>query len=92
MRGRVTAITLTLSAAERQTLRRLERTLPPREQRRLRSILLFSRGGVSISDVSRQVGLSRRNVYKWIERYKQYGVDGLLYLPRTAGHERSRDD
>lgn len=35
------------------------------------------RGKVSLSELCRRYGISRKTGYKWIERYREQGVDGL---------------
>lgn len=35
------------------------------------------RSGLSVSELCRRYGVSRKTGYKWIERYRQQGVDGL---------------
>lgn len=35
------------------------------------------RGGVPLSELCRRYGISRKTAYKWIERYRQLGLDGL---------------
>lgn len=37
----------------------------------------------SKTDLSNKYGLSRPTVYKWLERYEQYGLDGLKEQKRT---------
>ncbi len=53
----------------------------PMEQRVL-FIADYLRQLSSISDLCAQYGISRKTGYKWIERFKQAGLEGL--------HERSR--
>ena len=36
----------------------------------------------SITDLSQKYGISRKTVYKWLNRYEQIGVDGLKELSR----------
>src|SRR6266568_4500881 len=43
-------------------------------------------GDYSISDLSRRYGVSRRSVYKWIERHKDQGWAGLADLSRAPHH------
>lgn len=45
--------------------------------------------GKSISYISRHCGVSRPTLYKWITRYQQTGVNGLVELsraPKTSPH------
>jgi hypothetical protein len=84
-RGRKTSLTIRLTPAQRQTLLVWQRAtaIPARLARRGWIILLVA-DGVSISDVAAMVGVSRRFVYKWIQRFVQEGLEGL--------HDKSRYD
>src|SRR5262245_39203146 len=76
--GRKTSLTIHLSPAERQTLLAWQRSSTIRAGlvRRARIILLLA-DGVTITDIARGVGMSRRHVYKWLRRFLQDGVAGL---------------
>ena len=39
---------------------------------------------LSVSQMAKRRGISRKTAYKWIERYKQRGPEGLKDLPRAA--------
>jgi len=39
--------------------------------------------GMSFSDVSRSSHITRSLIRRWVERYKKFGIDGLLMKPRT---------
>jgi transposase InsO family protein len=49
---------------------------------KIQLIVDYQRHALSISELSQLYGVSRRIVYKWIDRYLKYGPDGL--------HDRSR--
>src|SRR5688500_5214809 len=78
-RGRTTSLTLRLTPAQRQTLRAWQRasTISAGRARRGRIILLLA-DGVPISTIATTVGISRRFVYKWAQRFLQQGVEGLV--------------
>jgi transposase len=91
-RGRTTSLTLRLTPAQRQTLRAWQRatTISAGHTRRGRIILLLA-DGVPISAVAATVGISRRFVYKWAQRFLEQGVEGLADKPgrgyrRVASH------
>ena len=44
--------------------------------RRAKIILMFA-SGESISEISRTVGVQRRIVYMWIDRFNEEGIEGL---------------
>lgn len=71
-------MTITLSPADRATLESWQRatTMPAGRARRGRLILLVA-DGVPISQVARKVGLGRRHVYKWLNRFAMKGIEGL---------------
>ena len=77
-RGRKTSLTLALTPEERQTLLAWQRstTIPAGRARRGRAILLLA-DGVPISHIADRVGLNRRFIYKWVERFLHDGVAGL---------------
>lgn len=51
--------------------------------KRARAMLLLSEG-TSVSETSRLVGLQRRHLYKWIERFRKQGIAGLYDGKRTG--------
>ena len=91
-RGRTTSLTLRLTPAQRQTLQAWQRAtkISAGHARRGRIILLLA-DGVPISSIAATVGISRRFVYKWVQRFLEQGVEGLADKPgrgyrRRAGH------
>lgn len=76
--GRNTSLTIRLTLAERQTLLAWQRatTIRAGVARRARMILLRA-DGMTITDIARAVGMSRRHVYKWLHRFRQTGLAGL---------------
>ena len=87
-RGRKTSLMIRLTPAERQTLLAWQRatTISAGRARRGRIILLIA-DRVPISDVATTVGISRRFVYKWVQRFVQEGLEGLADKP-GRGHRR----
>jgi hypothetical protein len=88
-RGRKTALTLHLTPAERQTLHAWQRatTIPAGLARRGRIILLLA-DGMTITAITKTVGISRRFVYKWVQRFLEQGVEGLADKPGRGGRRR----
>jgi transposase len=62
-------------------------TVVPAGVARRSRILLLLEDGVTITDIATKVGMSRRKVYTWIQRFVQEGVEGLT--DRTTGRRRS---
>jgi transposase InsO family protein len=56
-------------------------TDPEKEQVKL--IQAWERGGVTVTWLAREFGLSRKSVYKRIERYREHGLGGLGDLSRA---------
>jgi hypothetical protein len=81
-RGRKTSFTIRLTPAERQTLLAWQRatSIPAGLARRSRMLLLLA-DGVPISHVAALVGISRRYVYKWVQRFLEEGLAGLADKP-----------
>ena len=88
-RGRRTSLTITLTDEERQTLLAWQRstTIPAGIARRGRIILLMA-DRAPISHIAATVGISRRFVYKWVQRFLQAGLAGLADQP-GRGHWRA---
>src|SRR4029450_7940011 len=84
-RGRKTSFTIHLTPAQRQTLFASQRStaLPAGLARRSRMILLLA-NGLTITDIAATVGMSRPHAYKWIQRFMQDGVEGLIDKPSGA--------
>ena len=87
-RGRRTSLTIRLTPTERQTLVAWQRatTISAGRARRGRIILLVAEG-MSITAIAATVGISRRFVYKWVQRFQQEGLAGLADKP---GHTQRR--
>ena len=86
-RGRKTSLRIRLTPEDRQTLLAWQRstTIPAGRARRGRIILQLA-DGVPISHIATMVGISRRFVYKWVQRFMRYGVEGLADKP-GRGHQ-----
>jgi Helix-turn-helix domain len=90
-RGRTTSLTIRLTPTERQTLLAWQRatTISAGRARRGRIILLVA-DGMSISDVAATVGISRRFIYKWVQRFLVKGLEGLADKPGRGSHRVPR--
>ena len=88
-RGRKTSLTIHLTPTERRTLLAWQRatTISAGRARRGRMILLVAEG-VSITAVAAKVGITRRFVYKWVQRFLEQGVEGLADNPGRGGSRR----
>ena len=91
-RGRTNSLTIRLTPTERQTLLTWQRatTIAAGRARRGRIILLLA-DGVPISDIATTVGISRRFVYKWVQRFLEKGVEGLTDKPGRGSHRVPRE-
>jgi len=90
-RGRKTALRVSLTADEYQTLRAWQRSTTIRAgyARRGRIILQLA-DGVPISHIAETVGINRRFVYKWVKRFLQDGLAGLADKPGRGTGRRPR--
>ena len=90
-RGRKTALTIRLTLAERHALLRWQRspTLSAGLVRRGRIILLVSEGK-PISEIAQTVGISRRFIYKWVQRFLAEGLEGLVDKPGRGSRSGQR--
>ena len=88
-RGRKTSFTIRLTPTQRQTLLAWQRstTISAGLARRGRIILLLA-DGVTITDIAAAVGMSRRHIYKWAQRFLEQGVEGLADKS-GRGYQRS---
>ena len=76
-RGRKTTLTIHLTPDERQTLTRWQRSTTIRAGYSNRGrILLLLADGLSVVQVATRVGITRRFVYKWVQRFLEHGVEG----------------
>jgi hypothetical protein len=85
-RGRKTSLSIRLTPAERLTLLTWQRstTISAGLARRARLLVLLA-DGMTITEAAAAVGLSRRHTYKWIQRFMQEGLAGLVDRP-GRGH------
>src|SRR5438132_14283587 len=91
-RGRKTSLTIRLTPAERRTLLAWQRatTISAGRARRGRIILLVAEGR-SITDIAATLGISRRFVYKWAQRFQQAGPGGLADQPGRGPWREARE-
>jgi hypothetical protein len=78
-RGRKTALTIHLTADDRQILLAWQRsrTIPAGQARRARLMLLLAEG-MTLTAIAATVGTTRRFVYKWVRRFPAEGLEGLV--------------
>jgi hypothetical protein len=84
-RGRKTSLSIALSVEDRRTLDLWQRSTTIRAglARRGRVVLCIA-DGLSVAETVRRVGISKRLVYKWVERFQTEGLDGLPDKPRSG--------
>src|SRR2546428_486850 len=87
-RGRKTALTIHLTADERETLLTWQRsTTTPVGRARRGQMLLLLADGLPVVQGAARVGITRRFVYTWAQRFLQHGIEGLVDKP-GRGHRR----
>lgn len=72
-----------LTAKEKKELEKLcrKRSDPIRERAR---IIYLSAQKVPIAEIINRVGLSRQSVFFWLNRFEDFGIDGLETQPRPG--------
>jgi hypothetical protein len=90
---RSTAITVTLTKADRATLEGWLRSsmCPYGLHKRARAVLLLA-AGMPITEIARRVDMERRHVYRWVARFQAQGVDGLKDTERPGPVRRGLAD
>src|SRR5262249_50630802 len=90
-RGRKTALTITLTPGERETLTRWQRSTKIRAAyaKRGRLILLLAEG-LSVVQVATMVGSTRLFVYMWARRFQEHGIEGLSDKPGRGKRQGRR--
>jgi len=87
VRGRITNLMVQVTIDERHILETWQRSKMVHDRLARRgAIILMLAENISISHISRSVGIQRRFVYKWADRFLHYGLEGLSdrYDCRTA--------
>ena len=88
MKGIVGTNTYMFSLFPKQILNRIKDIKLPREVKvRLRWIEHYHKTK-NISKTCRYFGISRTTFYKWYERYKKEGIEGLYDRPKTPKNKR----
>jgi hypothetical protein len=84
-RGRKTSLDLSLTLEQRLTLESWLRstTVSAGLVKRARIILAVA-DKTPVSDIARSIPISRRLVYKWVERFRAKGPVGLQDAPRSG--------
>jgi CRP-like cAMP-binding protein len=79
MRGRKSALRVELTLEQVTVLQTLarQRRLSNGLARRVRAMLLLAEGHLSITQIAARVGVSRRHIYKWAQRFHVEGLAGL---------------
>lgn len=80
--GRRTSVVVALTPEERRTLESWQRStsIMAGPARRGRIILMLA-DGATITDIATAVGMRRRFIYKWAQRFTQQGLSGLNDKP-----------
>ncbi|MDA1218232.1 MAG: helix-turn-helix domain-containing protein [Chloroflexi bacterium] len=81
-RGRKTNLSIQLTPAERTVLESWQRSTSIRAGLVRRGhIILMLADGESISHIARTVSIRRRFIYKWVERFSEQRLAGLVDKP-----------
>ena len=90
VQGKKSSMIVQVTPAERHVLESWQRstTINAGLHRRSRIILILA-DGVSVSDTARMVGVGRRHVYTWAERFSEAGPHGLEDKPGRGRKPKS---
>ena len=88
-RGCHTALTITLTPDDRQTLLAWQHSakIPDRRARHGRMLLLLAEG-MTVIAVAQRVGMTRLSVYLWAQRFLQHGIAGPADQPGRGRRPR----
>ena len=88
MANRIERCIVSLSAEQREELEALQRrpSVAAGLVKRARAILLLAEGA-SVSATGRLVGMQRRHLYKWIDRFRRDGALGLRDGKSLSGNK-----
>lgn len=91
MSGRPTTVTITAAPDEVAALAHLLRQTSIRSAlaRRAR-VVVMRMSGATITDIAAMVGMDRKYVYKWLQRWQAQGIAGLNDKPGRGGVRRRR--
>jgi transposase InsO family protein len=88
MKGRIGTNTYMFSLFHRKFLKKIKCTKLPRKVKvRLKWIQHYKKTQ-NVSKTCRYFGISRTTFYKWYERYKKEGLEGLYDKPKTPKNKR----
>lgn len=77
-KGRKTSVVIEITLEQREILTAWQRSTTIRAGLAKRGrIILMLADRVSISHIVRTVAIRRRFIYKWAERFRKHGIDGL---------------
>lgn len=54
------------------------------QEERLKQIIKKQR---KITDIAQELNVTRQTIHKWLNRYKRFGIDGLLPIKRKCSHK-----
>jgi transposase InsO family protein len=63
-------------------------------EQRYDAVIAVIRDGLSVSEVAEKVGVSRQSLYRWMARYEEDGLDGLMersHRPHYIPHQMAAD-
>ena len=82
-----------LSPEQRQSLEHLSEEDPSKRVRLRAQGILLSADGSTIDDIARVHHVHRDTVSSWLDRWEEFGVDGLRDKPRSGGpHKLSEEE
>lgn len=84
-RGPKSSLVVSLSTEDRNDLQAMQRSTTIRAGLAKRARIILEIGDrKSVSDIARSVGISRRLIYQWVQRFLDEGIGGLSDKPRSG--------
>ena len=81
-----------LSSEQRQSLEHLAKDDPAQRIRLRAQSIVLSANGSAVDDIARIHHVHRDTVSSWLDRWEEFGVDGLRDKPRSGGPTKLNDE
>ncbi|MDW3612368.1 MAG: helix-turn-helix domain-containing protein, partial [Nitrososphaeraceae archaeon] len=78
---------LELSTVQKKELFSFMKSTHDKEEYRRASAIKQKIEGVPYRTIARNVGVNYRNVYEWIKKYREYGLDGIRNKRKNGGRK-----
>ena len=80
-------VRLELSTVQKKELVSFMKYTHDKEEYRRASAIKQKMEGVPYRNIARNVGINYRNVYDWIKKYREFGLDGIRNKRKNGGRK-----